>query len=291
MKMKEVWCRKRWASLRDQYVRHKRIHDKPIAGGSGAADSVPKITWELYPVMDDLMQRGDGGDGGEIQDIEKNCLQLSCTPLAGTSDTPSPASSDLEASDSSYTPPSPVTSNQHTPTNTPHLQLHNEHSLQIPTQTRRQHENDNNALLIIASLLLMSDEYERPARPVRERRRRRMLSRQRLQERYVPRKHKVVIEAEKKTDVPGKKVDVPEKKVDVPEKEADVAEKKADVAEKEADVAEKKADVAEKKADVAEKEADVAEKKADVAEKKADVPEKHKYPTSPHLTSPHLGTT
>ncbi|KAK3883390.1 hypothetical protein Pcinc_012291 [Petrolisthes cinctipes] len=50
----EEQCRKRWICLRDRYVRMRRVHEKAIPSGSGS-DSIPKIKWELYPLLDSLL--------------------------------------------------------------------------------------------------------------------------------------------------------------------------------------------------------------------------------------------
>ncbi|KAK3887394.1 hypothetical protein Pcinc_008511 [Petrolisthes cinctipes] len=54
LNMTEEQCRKRWICLRDRYVRMRRVHEKAIPSGSGS-DSIPKIKWELYPLLDSLL--------------------------------------------------------------------------------------------------------------------------------------------------------------------------------------------------------------------------------------------
>ncbi|KAK4295515.1 hypothetical protein Pmani_031929 [Petrolisthes manimaculis] len=98
--MNEEQCKKRWASIRDRYVRLKRTLEKPIPCGSGA-DTIPKVKWELYHLMDALLHHcrahRKGGNSFELTSTP----ETSTTPSPDTSDhldTPSPSSSnELEA--------------------------------------------------------------------------------------------------------------------------------------------------------------------------------------------------
>ncbi|KAK4316660.1 hypothetical protein Pmani_012201 [Petrolisthes manimaculis] len=83
--MNEEQCKKRWASIRDRYVRLKRTLEKPILCGSGA-DTIPKVKWELYHLMDALLHHCRAHRKGG------NSFELTSTPE--TSTTPSPETSD-----------------------------------------------------------------------------------------------------------------------------------------------------------------------------------------------------
>ncbi|KAK4327715.1 hypothetical protein Pmani_001832 [Petrolisthes manimaculis] len=83
--MNEEQCKKRWASIRDRYVRLKRTLEKPILCGSGA-DTIPKVKWELYHLMDTLLHHCRAHRKGG------NSFELTSTPE--TSTTPSPETSD-----------------------------------------------------------------------------------------------------------------------------------------------------------------------------------------------------